>query len=324
MFARMIPLCAVSALSIASVPAMAELPLPVRAMIDAAIEGGDNAKVLTVLDLARATNPDAAGEIDQIRAEWQARQAEAAEVKRREREEAIRDAGPLALWSGEGQLGASHASGNTDSVGLSAALELQRKGLEWTHILRGRADYQRTNGATNREQYFAAYEPRIQASPRLFGYGLAQYERNRFQGFDHRYALSGGLGYKVVATPSVNLSLKAGPAYRVTEFTSGTQESRLGALAAVDFDWQLADGLKLTQGANVVAETGAAATVILDGANTTVNLVTGLDARLTGRLRSRLSYAVDYDSNPPAGSVSTDTISRLITSAPSWARCMVP
>lgn len=311
MFARLIPLSAAFALLAVASPAAAELPAPVRAMIDAAIEGGDNAKVVTVLDLARATNPDSVDEIEAIRAEWQAKQASAAELAKATQEDKLRSAGPLSLWKGEGQLGASHASGNTDSVGLSAGLELQRKGVDWTHILRGRADYQRTNGATNREQYFAAYEPRIQASPRLFGYGLAQYERNRFQGFDHRYALSGGLGYKVVATPSVNLSLKAGPAYRVTEFTSGTQESRLGALAAVDFDWQLADGLKLTQGANVVAETGAAATVILDGANTTVNLVTGLDARLTGRLRSRLSYAVDYDSNPPAGSVSTDTISRF-------------
>ncbi len=311
MFARLISPSAALALLAVAAPAAAELPAPVRAMIDAAIEGGDNARVLTVLDLARATNPDSVDEIEAIRAEWQARQASAAEQAKATQEAKLRSAGPLALWKGEGQLGASHASGNTDSVGLSAALELQRKGVDWTHILRGRADYQRTNGATNREQYFAAYEPRIQASERLFGYGLAQYERNRFQGFDHRYALSGGLGYKVVATPAVNLSLKAGPAYRVTEFTSGTQESRLGALAAVDFDWQLADGLKLTQGANVVAETGAAATVILDGANTTVNLVTGLDARLTGRLRSRLSYAVDYDSNPPAGSVSTDTISRF-------------
>lgn len=309
MLFRLAPAC--MAFALLAAPAAAELPPPVRAMIDAALATGDDAKVATVLDLALATNPEAADEIGQVRADWQARRDRAAAEAKAAQEEKLRSAGPLELWSGEGQLGAFHSSGNNDTAGLSAALNLQRKGIEWTHMLRASADYQRSNGTTSREQYFAAYEPRIQVSDRLFGYGLAQFEHNRFQGFDARYAVSGGLGYKVVDSDSLDLSLKAGPAYRVTDFVSGAKESSLGALAAVDFDWRIADGLTLTQDANVVAETGGAATIIIDGSKTTVNLVTGLDAKLTDRLRTRVSYAVDYDSDPPLGSVSTDTISRF-------------
>jgi putative salt-induced outer membrane protein len=51
--------------------------------------------------------------------------------------------------------------------------------------------------------------------------------------------------------------------------------------------------------------------VIVDSTRTTLNLVTGLDAKVSDRLRSRVSYAVDYDSKPPAGKVSTDTVTRL-------------
>lgn len=309
MASRFVPFC--MALALLATPATAELPPPVRAMIDAALATGDDAKIATVLDLALATNPEAADEIGQVRADWQARRDHAAAQAKAAQEEKLRSAGPLELWSGEGQLGAFHSSGNNDTAGLSAALNLQRKGANWTHILRASADYQRSNGTTSREQYFAAYEPRIQVSDRLFGYGLAQFEHNRFQGFDARYAVSGGFGYKVVDSDALDLSLKAGPAYRVTDFVSGAKESSLGALAAVDFDWRIADGLTLTQDANVVAETGGAATIIIDGSNTTVNLVTGLDAKLTDRLRTRVSYAVDYDSDPPLGSVSTDTISRF-------------
>lgn len=309
MLFRFAPACL--ALALLAAPAAAELPPPVRAMIDAALATGDDAKIATVLDLALATNADGADEIAQIRANWQARRDRTAAEAKVAQEEKLRSAGLLELWSGEGQLGAFHSSGNNDSAGLSAALNLQRKGIEWTHILRASADYQRSNGTTSREQYFAAYEPRIQVSDRLFGYGLAQFEHNRFQGFDARYAVSGGLGYKVVDSDALDLSLKAGPAYRVTDFVSGARESSLGALAAVDFDWRIANGLTLTQDANVVAETGGAATIIIDGSNTTVNLVTGLDAKLTDRLRTRVSYAVDYDSDPPFGSVSTDTISRF-------------
>lgn len=312
MLARLILFCAVFALLAAPAPAAAEpLPRPVRAMIDAAIATGDDAKVATVLDVALATNPDAADEIGRIREGWQDRREKSAEEARLAREEKIRSAGPLDLWSGEGQLGAFHSSGNNDAAGLSAALNIQRKGIDWIHILRASADYQRSNGTTSREQYFAAYEPRIQVSERLFGYGLAQFEHNRFQGFDARYALSGGLGYRMFDSDALNLAVKAGPAYRVTDFVSGEQDSRFGALAAIDFDWRIADGLSLSQDASLVTESGSAMAIIIDGNTTTVNLVTGLDAKISDRLKSRLSYAVDYDSNPPAGSVSTDTMSRF-------------
>ena len=47
-----------------------------------------------------------------------------------------------------------------------------------------------------------------------------------------------------------------------------------------------------------------------DGTNTTIDLVTGLDFQVSDRLRSRISYQIEYDSNPPAGSVGTDTLTR--------------
>ena len=61
----------------------------------------------------------------------------------------------------------------------------------------------------------------------------------------------------------------------------------------------------------MVTETGGQATVIIDSSRTTLNFVTGLDARVSDRLRSRISYSVDYDSKPPVGKVSTDTVTRL-------------
>ena len=53
------------------------------------------------------------------------------------------------------------------------------------------------------------------------------------------------------------------------------------------------------------------ALVIVDGSNTTLTAVTGIEADLIDSLKARLSYTVDYDSNPPAGAVSTDTLTRF-------------
>lgn len=145
----------------------------------------------------------------------------------------------------------------------------------------------------------------------LFTYALAQYERDRFQGFSGRYAVSGGLGYKVLDDRNLSLSLKAGPAWRRTELVTGESDSTLAALAGLDFDWQLAERIKLTQDTDFVADGGGSATAIVDGDNTTINLVTGLEAGLIDSLTARLSYSVEYDSNPPANAVSTDTLTRF-------------
>ncbi len=93
--------------------------------------------------------------------------------------------------------------------------------------------------------------------------------------------------------------------------STGAAEERLAGLLGLDFNWQISDRLKLTQGANMVAETGGQATVIFDSTNTTVLLVTGLEAKISEKLSTRLSFTLDHDSNPPEGAVSTDTLSRF-------------
>lgn len=304
-----LPLAAL-ALTLAA-PAHAGLPDPIRAMIEAAIATGDRNKVATVVELAKQTHPDDAAEIDALQADFRERQAELAAAEAAKKEEALRSAGLFDNWSGSGEIGGYQSSGNSDNVGLTASLNANRKGIDWSHRLRGRMDFQRSNGRTSREQYFASYEPRYQVNKRLFAYGLAQYENDRFQGFEGRYAVSGGLGYTMVDSPRVDLSVKAGPAYRVTDFVVGETDSRLAALLGIDFDWRITDRLTFSQNSDLVAEGGGQATAIIDSRTTSLNLMTGLDAKVSDRLSTRLSYQVKYDSDPPAGAVTTDTVSRF-------------
>lgn len=295
----------------APLPAAAALPAPVRAMVEAAIATGDEAKVATVVELAKATNPDAAAEIDALSRAFFAGRQEAKRVAQEQHLAAIRAAGVLDNWKGSAEIGGFRSTGNSATIGVSAALDLKREGIAWTHALRARGDYQRSNGVTSREKYFAAYEPRYQIGDDLFTYGLAQFERDVFQGFEARYALSAGIGYQALRRSGLNLSLKAGPALRRTDFTNGDTDTRLAGLLGLDFAWTLADGVKLTQNTNLVAETGGAATLIVDSRNTTLALVTGLEARITGKLSTRLSYSIDYQSDPTPGKLRTDTLSRV-------------
>lgn len=295
----------------ASAPAVAGIPDPVRAMIDAAIETGDKGKVATVVELARLTNPDDADEIATIHQAFLDAQRKQEAIAEAREERAILAAGVFDNWSGKGEVGAFRSTGNNSNTGLTGNIELTRKGLDWSHRLRARADYQRSNGVTTRERYLAAYEPRYQINDRLFAYGLGQYEQDRFQGFGARYSASAGVGYRIIEEPGLTLDAKAGPAYRLTQYVSGENESRIGGLAGFDFDWAITDRLKFTQDSNLVAETGAAATIIIDSSNTTLNLISGLQFAVTDKVSTRVSYQIDYESNPPAGTENTDTLSRF-------------
>jgi|TARA_R100000049_G_C1950304_1_gene97622 putative salt-induced outer membrane protein len=302
---------AAAACGLFATPAFAEIPPDVQAMIDAAIATGDKAKVETVFDLAKQTQPDHAEEIEALAFDWRADQDEAKRLAEQHKQEEIRQAGMLDLWSGEGQVGAFLSTGNSEDAGLSVALNLTREGIDWTHALRASADYQRSNGVTSRERYLVAYEPRFEMGENLFAYGLAQYEHDKFQGFDHRYAVSGGFGYTLLDSDSATLSIKAGPAYRVTQRINGTSVDRIAGLFGMDFDWKLSDRITFTQDANAVAETGAEALLIVDSSNTTFNLLSGIDFKVSDRLRSRLSYQLEYNSNVQPDQSSTDTLTRF-------------
>jgi putative salt-induced outer membrane protein len=295
----------------AQTPALAALPEPVRAMIDAAIATGDEAKVRTVVDLAKQTNPDDTAEIEAILTGFEAHLAETKVAQAAAKEAEIRSAGLFENWSGKGEFGAFRATGNSSNTGITAGLTAERQGIVWRHRLTGRVDYQRANGTTTREQLLARYEPNYNFSDRFYVYALAQYERDRFQGFSGRYAVSGGIGYQALRKDDLQLSLKAGPAYRVTQFIDGRSESRIAGLVGIDFDWSITDRLQLTQDTNAVAETGGSAVAIIDSRNTSIDLVTGLNAAISSKLSARFSYAIEYDSNPPPGAVQTDTLSRV-------------
>ena len=289
-------------------PVHAQLAQPVRDMIEAAIATGDADTAKAVVDVARTTNPQDVAEIDAMFGNFQSAQAEEAAAAE---ELAVREAGLFDNWSGEGQIGFFQSSGNTDSMGLTAQIALNREGINWEHKFRAAADFRRNNGATDREQFMAVYEPRYQINDRLFAYALGQYERDRFQGFSGRYSFSGGLGYRVIDNDALRLSVKAGPAWRKAQFVNGTSESNIAALAGLDFDWRISNRIKLTQDTNAVADAGGSAVAIVDSNNVTLNFVTGLEGKISDSLTARLSYTVEYDSNPPAGAVSTDTLTRF-------------
>jgi putative salt-induced outer membrane protein len=276
-------------------------PDPVGNMLAAAMATAKDADVEAVAKLAKETNPENAAEIEERLLAYRA------ERKRLRDEASAAERARLAAakfwqnWKGEGQIGASQSSGNTDSVGLSAGVALARKGIDWTHKFRAQADYQRTNGKTSVERYVAELEPQYRINDRAFAFGLGRWEHDRILGYDTRWNLSGGLGYKVVDSKKMTLSLKGGPAFRQTDFVNGEEDTELTALAGLDFGWQISPTLRLTQ----------VASTIIGEANGSTSSQTALSAKLTGALSARIAYSAQIDTSPPPGIESVDTQTRF-------------
>jgi putative salt-induced outer membrane protein len=285
----------------AATPACAELPGPVRAMLEAVMQTDDGKAVDAVVKAAKSTQPQASAEIDAMKQKYDDTHKLVVAEKAENERERVLAARPLQLWRGEGEIGAFNTTGNTTSAGVSAGLKLERIGVYWQHKLQFTADYQKTGDVVSREQYLASYTPRYTLSDRFYAYGLGQYESDKFQGYYSRYSLSPGVGYRFYNTKDLKLSFEGGPALRFTNYIDEPGATTVSALGSLDFAWNATRAIKLSQQASAYLESD----------NSTFTSTTSLEAGMLKGLKARLSYRYEHDSAPPIGSRRTDTLSRF-------------
>ncbi len=280
--------------------AQATLAPAARAMLDAAIASGNRAEIDALAKYARQANPDDIAEIDRLVAppaavSPQPQQASAAA------EWKSGNGGLLEGWTGTGQLGGFISSGRISTSGLSAGLNLTHESERWRHQLRLLADYQRSGGVTSREQFLAAYEPNYKFNDRLFAFGLAQFESDRQAGFDERYTLSGGLGYRLVSNDKLKLDVKASPALRRSDLAAGGSDTMVSGLAGLNYRWTLSPTLSSTQDASLY----------VDAENSIFTSLTAFNVKLGGKLSGQMALQTRHETDPAPGSPKTDTLTRM-------------
>jgi len=270
----------------------------IRQMIEAAIACEDDATAQKVLAVARLVAPDARAAIDALDRKRKTRLAVEEASQAAERLAARRSTDLLDNWKGEAELGAYRSTGTASTLGVLGSLDVRREGIDWTHALAARGELQRTNGTTSTERLSARYQPSYRLAGRTYGYGLALYEHDLSAGFDNRFTLGGGLGYRAVAGDGLVLDVEGGPAFRHVDDFDGASRSHLVGRASLDMKWQLTPSLSLKQKAALFLENG----------NGNAAAQTALDAKLVGPLKVRLSYDLQYEQAPvKGGSLNTQT-----------------
>lgn len=282
---------ALSAILIASGASAAPVPPETERLIRAA----SPAQLDTVAGVAKAANPDSVAEIDALVASIKAD----AEATRQQR---LATQGFFEGWSGEGQVGGFVTSGNTEDSGFNLGLVLNRQGLTWDHHFNALADFQKTDGTTTREAFRVNYQLDYRISDVWFAYGLLQWERDKFALLDRRFTEGLGVGYVVLNRAPFSLAVDGGVALRQTQYiTPDVEESDVAGRVTARFAWDIRPGLRFTEDAGA----------LFGGTTSTLYSRSALTVALAGALSARASFDLNYESDPPPGVETTDTITRF-------------
>ncbi len=204
-------------------------------------------------------------------------------------------------WKGKGELSGFKSGGNTDAFGVALTGELVNKGAKVQHKWFTLIDYQESNDQLSREYGRFGYQIDWTINPKHYTYARAEYEHDRTAGVEHRGTAAIGYGWRVSMEGPLTLNIEAGPAYRRTVFYSGVRDNEIVARGVVDMDWQIAPKFKLTEDAEA----------IYGDSETVFRSITGLEAKLTGRLSGRLSFDIRHSTEPQPGKKATDTTARV-------------
>lgn len=281
-------------------PNAVALPPAARALLEQAMDQGSPESFSAIAALARERYPTGVAQIDALSAENDAKLAERKAAEAREKADRLAQASFLSLWKGEAEIGGSLATGNTHTVALYGSLNLTREGLRWRHALSARGDFAKSDGDTTVDRDVGSYQPQYKLDDRLYVFGLAQFEHDRFLGYDQRYTGGTGLGYSLATGPRLKIDVEGGPAIRRTVYLDSDPRTAAAARGSINIVWKPTPVITLSSNTAAFIETS----------NSNIVSTTSLDTKLIGPLKARLSYNITYEQDTPDVTRNLNTLSR--------------
>ncbi len=211
----------------------------------------------------------------------------------------------LADWKGKVEAGVVFARGNTETTTANGKLDMANELDQWKHSAYLAALYAESeNSVTNEleasaERYEARWQSDYKITPRAYWFGGLRYERDEFSGFDYQASLTSGIGYRFIDSEATKFYGQAGIGYRQSQDRlTREKEDELVYRGDLGFERRLTANTKLTD--KLIVEAGST--------NTFAGNDLALEVKMSERFGLSLGYGVRYNSDPPPGLESTDTL----------------
>lgn len=210
------------------------------------------------------------------------------------------------------EAGIVAARGNSDNESANVKFEATREWIRWKQAFGGAAVYAADATGATGQRWNVRGQTDYRFHRQGFSFAGARYEQDRFGGFEYQASLSMGLGWRFFDDPVTKLSAQLGVGYRrlhtsdsladdgVTPVAGGREEAFVEQ-ANVDFERVLTHNTQLLD--KLLVEAGSE--------NTFIQNDISVQVKIMAQLALAVGYSVRYNTNPPSGFNTTDTLSTL-------------
>jgi putative salt-induced outer membrane protein len=225
-------------------------------------------------------------------------------------------------FSGEGSLGLTYNTGNTETQDLNAGLSVGYSHAKWDH----KAKLEALQSEENDNKTAERYGLQLQSDYKLLSendslFGTIRYEDDQFSSYEYQASLVGGYGHYFINTEPTKLKVEIGAGVRqsklkdstgsagaefsgdeVLELTfKGEENTEAIVHLGLEFSHQLSEQATFTQ--HLLVEGGKE--------NIYTKSLTALDVKLMGNLALRLALEIRNNSDVNPGMEKTDTTTTM-------------
>ena len=205
-------------------------------------------------------------------------------------------------WKGEGALGYTSTSGNTDSENLNASLAIERKIRQWKHKASFETIRNEVDGETSADSRVLKLRSERSIGEKAYLFGQLRHEQDEFGGYDEQSTISVGAGSRFIENEKHMLDASIGVGYRSLEASDGG-DSEEDTIVTVNLLYEYKISETATFSEAILVESG--------DENTHSESETALKMTIKGNLAAKLSYLVKHNSDVPEGTDKTDEITTV-------------
>lgn len=204
-------------------------------------------------------------------------------------------------FGGEASVGFLNTTGNTRTRSLNVKAAASYKGLAWTHALRFAALTAQQEQATTDERYSLGYRTTFEMTQFDYLFGSLDYDNDRFSGVTERTTEGIGYGRHFLRGPVHLLDAELGVGATQQKLATGERSGAVVGLFNAKYQWRISDSSSFTQTVKVEESSD----------NTFINPISELKLVIAGNLFTTLGYEIRSNSQVPAGTNKTDTLTSV-------------
>ena len=218
-------------------------------------------------------------------------------------------------WAARAQAGYSKTGGNTNTSSANALFHVAHVAGEWKLLFGTEGLYGSTKGETTAQAWNVRGQANYNFTDRFYWYSAASYIDDRFSGFAYQTLVSTGVGYQFVKTDATKLTAQVGVGARWLKPQILTQDAVGGIISVTDLpgdnDAVLDAAMNLEHSLNKATKFIATVTVHSGRDNTMTTAVAQLQVKMTEGLSLAAGYQLVHNSQPPAGSGPSSSLTTL-------------